>query len=878
MRRAWLAIVITLGALCPAARVWGTPESAQLVWVTGSTALQFVGPEGSHTVENRATVYAPESFAACYLTVVCAAPLPSGTSVTYTLRKNGAPTTQSCTLASDGTTRFCRNASPAACAEIAAGDFINMQHVVNTGSHTQRCFVSVGLFAPGTSTTERKPIVTMGSIALSSPADNSFCVPGAGTGDCLVSALNQAMLLPNAGSFSAMSVAHHTGFDNTGHNKTYTLVKRTTNTDTDLVLSFTKSSSVCDGGQETCSAVDTSCTSSDCSFAAGDVYQVRYNISGPSDSSKMKKLALVMSGIGQPVVMRAATWNAAEVRYLAQGVLQFESDPALAMNVMSRDMRAKNFHGRLTNALSVDLTCTICAADSFTTPVCTGPKPTFTITAGNLTGSDTTNVVDVFAGSTLNVQCTNPQSITEQIMLAYELEPVALDAATPSPTLSTTPSPTLSLTMTPTRTPTMTPTSELAGIEEPFENTNTPTVTPTSTPVATASHTVTLTPTRTPTGTVVPTLTPTRTETPVPTATSVPTATLANTPTPGGGTPTPTSSTGCAHLTLNKIPVRDSAFLGTTQNFLCEEDVERYALQFWPFVVSGGELSASGGVLEISPMRAFVDGGYVEEDQDVNLSAHAGSRCWVVAGKYKMGDVWPFTRVPGTHWLKNCGLSKPPLARELMWLAEVDVGGDGNITAIKKLHGYSPVLRTVETYGELAGLPDLRPGQFGITTVDGSVYVYNADAAMTTAQWNVVATGVTGVLLTGDQTIGGVKTFEEFPRKSGSLMPLAIEELTTKHYVDTKLGAEGTLPYNPPPLAAGGQDNVLVPVLGANPLQDVCIAAHSGLDDIYPAVVLVSAYPVAPGGVVVVFLNVSGVPIDIPNGMTRVRCMDVDVP
>lgn len=434
------------------------------------------------------------------------------------------------------------------------------------------------------------------------------------------------------------------------------------------------------------------------------------------------------------------------------------------------------------------------------------------------------------------------------------------------------PSPTPANTATFTLTPTVTQT---------FTRTPTITNTPTSVNTATSTHTPTATNTAVNTASPTNTNTPTTSRTPTGTTTALSTFTVS----PTNGSPTPTLSSGCSHQTINEIPVRQSNFLTTTQNFLCDEDVERYAIQFWSFVVMGADQQANGGSLELSPMKAFVDGGYIQEPASlvgtttIDLSSHLSQTCWVVASKLVTGNIVPFTRVPGTHYLLHCSGTKPlPLSLSLMWVAAVEMDGGGNVDTITDLRGWSPSVRTVETSTELNQLLDFRKSQFGYALDTGTLYFFVEDSPMTLAEWRVVATASEAVLLTGNQNItSGVKTFYEFPKKAGSLSPVDLDDFATKSYVDNNMGFDGTVTYDPPNLSPGESVSVLVSVVGASVTFGVCLASHSGFDEIYPAYVGVTAYPIAGNGVLVSITNIAGsVSINIPNGTVRVRCVNVN--
>jgi hypothetical protein len=323
------------------------------------------------------------------------------------------------------------------------------------------------------------------------------------------------------------------------------------------------------------------------------------------------------------------------------------------------------------------------------------------------------------------------------------------------------------------------------------------------------------------------------------------------------------------------MPVRDSAFLTDAQNFWCAEDVNRYALQFWPFAVMGGEATANGSTLELSTLIGFVDGGYVVEDDDVPLAGNPSTNCWVVASKYTFGDLAPFTRVAGTHWLKNCGATKPsPFPLSLMWIAKAETDGSSNITAITDLRGFVPGTRTVETEAELNDLLSIHKGQQAITTDTGILYYFFESEDGVTAEWQAVGIEGNAVQTSGDQTIAGIKTFSSFPRMdTGDAVPAAANQFATKFYVDQEAGSfTGSIIFDPASVDSSGLLTAQVTVTGVTVEDYACIAVFGGINVLTPF--HVTAHVIAANTVGVYMTNLGPLAVNLPSARLRVRCMD----
>jgi hypothetical protein len=191
-------------------------------------------------------------------------------------------------------------------------------------------------------------------------------------------------------------------------------------------------------------------------------------------------------------------------------------------------------------------------------------------------------------------------------------------------------------------------------------------------------------------------------------ATQTPTVT----PTPratGTTTPTGTIVPGACNDDLHQpLPQQDQFFLGATQNFMCQEDADRYVEEFHGLSFRGGFVdppNPPGLVLTPgNPLIATVAGHYAIEYGSIVLPKN--SICWVIASHEQVGNVFSFTRIPGSHYLMHCNpaiggessfgwdkttddLSKPDLPYGTIWLMKA-LTDNTAIIATKDLRGRVP--------------------------------------------------------------------------------------------------------------------------------------------------------------------------------------------
>lgn len=393
-----------------------------------------------------------------------------------------------------------------------------------------------------------------------------------------------------------------------------------------------------------------------------------------------------------------------------------------------------------------------------------------------------------------------------------------------------------------------------------------------STPTPVASPTGTLNPTFTQTTAL--TATPTATETftpfiPVPTATATFTAAGQLT-----FTPTPTLAINCGRDTHERIPRNDNNFLRDTQGFLCREDAERFVDNFQSYVVTGGDGAGSVGTTWTpgSPLYAYANGYWINGDTGtVSFAGQVSTSCWIVAAADTNGMYAGWTRSGSTHYLSKCGSSKPALPPNgTIWISEVRMNSDGVIDSVFDLRNFTPYTRSVYDAPEFTALPMPWRGQLGFEQDDQRLYLFRNPTG-----WTKVLDASNGLLLDQPQMIHDVKTFTDFPVKSGSLSPTDSSQFATKSYVDATgpQGANGLV--DPPELLPLTAFSFPVSGVPGVTMTSVCFAGFDGLGstDLF----LLWAFPVAAdtggGGTVrVVVLNAGNT---VNKGLTavRVKCL-----
>jgi hypothetical protein len=142
--------------------------------------------------------------------------------------------------------------------------------------------------------------------------------------------------------------------------------------------------------------------------------------------------------------------------------------------------------------------------------------------------------------------------------------------------------------------------------------------------------------------------------------------------------------------TVNTVPSANSTFLPDVQNFLREEDADRFSEQFTGFVVSGGTHGTGAGLTGTpTALIAYPGGGRITETGSITYPNN--DTCWVIATRAVTGDVTTFTRVSGTHYAIDCAsVSLPATPTDAVMLMEVTTSG-GSISAVTDLRIRSSV-------------------------------------------------------------------------------------------------------------------------------------------------------------------------------------------
>ena len=130
--------------------------------------------------------------------------------------------------------------------------------------------------------------------------------------------------------------------------------------------------------------------------------------------------------------------------------------------------------------------------------------------------------------------------------------------------------------------------------------------------------------------------------------------------------------------TINPLPAAQSNFLEILDQFLQFEDANRQAFTWRGWVVDGGVFSPQPGLTGTpSPLTAFPGGFYITETQSITFVDNVTT--WVIAHKDTVGDLGPYLRVPGTHYLTAVAVGAPPLPADCVRLMQVDTAA-GAIT------------------------------------------------------------------------------------------------------------------------------------------------------------------------------------------------------
>lgn len=145
--------------------------------------------------------------------------------------------------------------------------------------------------------------------------------------------------------------------------------------------------------------------------------------------------------------------------------------------------------------------------------------------------------------------------------------------------------------------------------------------------------------------------------------------------------------------TINPVPGPGASFQNRLQDFLKNEDADRFNEMFDGFVVGGGVGTTQPSLTHTpSALVAYPAGYRITETGAITYSNNAD--CWVIANKDTTGNLTSdvtWTRVSNTHYLINCSSStKPDLPTGAIWLMQVTTNG-GSITAVADIRNLSPI-------------------------------------------------------------------------------------------------------------------------------------------------------------------------------------------
>lgn len=185
-------------------------------------------------------------------------------------------------------------------------------------------------------------------------------------------------------------------------------------------------------------------------------------------------------------------------------------------------------------------------------------------------------------------------------------------------------------------------------------------------------------------------------------------------------------------MTINPVPSKAASFFEDLQNFLEEEDADRYKDMFDSFIVSGG-LHSTVGSLTATPssLIAYPGGHYITETGSITYPDNT-THIWVICHKDTTSTVTDWDRIGGTHYLiRNTGSgSTPTIPVDTALLMKVTTAG-GAVTNVDDHR----------VIGIVNAIPNLPGGGGGTTTViAASVHRNEIDqTGIVTATWTKLA-------------------------------------------------------------------------------------------------------------------------------------------
>lgn len=209
------------------------------------------------------------------------------------------------------------------------------------------------------------------------------------------------------------------------------------------------------------------------------------------------------------------------------------------------------------------------------------------------------------------------------------------------------------------------------------------------------------------------------------------------------------------------IPTSNASFLSDLQRFLREETAYVFLEQgFQGFVVSGGIHATVASLTSPAFATIAYPGGFRVSQSAAIITYANNATTWVIAHVDQAGNLSPFLRVAGTHYLTRVSSTQPALPPNAVWLMKVTTAG-GAITAVQSLRNLSVLsslsllssgVINVKDYGargdgttdDTAGLQDA----FAAATVGSTIYVprgtYRTSAPLYLPASNVTVRGERG--------------------------------------------------------------------------------------------------------------------------------------
>lgn len=167
----------------------------------------------------------------------------------------------------------------------------------------------------------------------------------------------------------------------------------------------------------------------------------------------------------------------------------------------------------------------------------------------------------------------------------------------------------------------------------------------------------------------------------------------------------------------NTIPSANATFLADLQNFLQEEDANRYDDMFNDFVFSGGIHATAAGLTSASFSTVAYISGYRVNQGAMTITYADASTTWVIANISASGNIAGFTRVGSTHLLTEVNANQPALPADCIYLMEVTTAA-GAISAVTDMRFTDLGVLANQTYvDDIAALRAINSTQIRANTV-----------------------------------------------------------------------------------------------------------------------------------------------------------------